>query len=67
MTAWGRRRVVPVTDKLETYIKIAQLYLEVHDETSAEAYINRASLIIHECQDPGIHIGFKVRRAPAWA
>ena len=63
----GRHSVVPVTDKLETYVKIAQLYLEVHDETSAEAYINRASLIIHECQDPSIHIGFKVRCAPACA
>jgi hypothetical protein len=31
--------------KLETYLKIARLYLENDDPVQAEAYINRASLL----------------------
>lgn len=31
--------------KLETYLKIARLYLEDDDPVQAEAFINRASLL----------------------
>lgn len=38
-------RQYSVEYKLETYLKIARLYLEDDDPLQAEAYINRASLL----------------------
>lgn len=38
-------RQYSVDYKLETYMKIARLYLEDDDPVQAEAYINRASLL----------------------
>ena len=38
-------RQYSVDYKLETYLKIARLYLEDDDAVQAEAYINRASLL----------------------
>lgn len=38
-------RQYSVEYKLETYLKIARLYLENDDSVQAEAYINRASLL----------------------
>ena len=38
-------RQYSVDYKLETYLKIARLYLENDDPVQAEAYINRASLL----------------------
>lgn len=35
----------PVDYKLDTYLKIARLYLEDDDPVQAESYINRASLL----------------------
>lgn len=39
------RRKYTVDYKLETYMKIARLYLEDDDPMLAESYINRASLL----------------------
>lgn len=38
-------RQYTVDYKLETYLKIARLYLEDDDPVQAEAFINRASLL----------------------
>jgi len=40
-----RFRQYTVDYKLETYLKIARLYLEDDDPVQAEAFINRASLL----------------------
>ncbi|GBP68559.1 COP9 signalosome complex subunit 4 [Eumeta japonica] len=46
--------------KLETYLKIARLYLEVDDPVQAEAYVNRASLLQAETTNEQLQIYYKV-------
>uniref|UniRef100_T1JPH2 COP9 signalosome complex subunit 4 n=1 Tax=Strigamia maritima TaxID=126957 RepID=T1JPH2_STRMM len=46
--------------KLETYLKIARLYLEDDDPVQAEAYINRASLLQAETTNEQLQIYYKV-------
>ncbi|KAK3598358.1 hypothetical protein CHS0354_003379 [Potamilus streckersoni] len=45
--------------KLETYLKIARLYLEDEDPVQAEAYINRASLLQAESSNEQLQILYK--------
>ncbi|XP_046567308.1 COP9 signalosome complex subunit 4-like [Haliotis rubra] len=45
--------------KLETYLKIARLYLEDDDPVQAEAYINRASLLQADTQNEHLQIHYK--------
>ena len=47
--------------KLETYLKIAQLYLEDEDPINAEAYINRASIIQADTNNTRLQMLYKVR------
>lgn len=49
--------------KLDTYLKIARLYLEDDDPVQAEAYINRASLLQNESSNEQLQIHYKVRDA----
>lgn len=46
--------------KLETYMKIARLYLEDDDPVQAEAFINRASLLQAESKNEQLQIYYKV-------
>ncbi|KAL4141928.1 hypothetical protein QTP88_004474 [Uroleucon formosanum] len=46
--------------KLETYMKIARLYLEDDDPMLAESYINRASLLQTESKNEKLQICYKV-------
>jgi len=46
--------------KLETYLKIARLYLEDDDPVQAEAFINRASLLQAESKNEQLQIYYKV-------
>ena len=46
--------------KLETYLKIARLYLEDDDPFQAEAFINRASLLQAESKNEQLQIYYKV-------
>jgi COP9 signalosome complex subunit 4 len=46
--------------KLETYLKVARLYLEDEDPVQAEAYINRASLLQAESTREDLQIHYKV-------
>ena len=46
--------------KLDTYLKIARLYLEDDDAVQAEAFINRASLLQNETGDKELQILYKV-------
>ncbi|CAG7717112.1 unnamed protein product [Allacma fusca] len=46
--------------KLETYLKIARLYLEDDDAVQAEAYINRASLLQNESKSEQLQVVYKV-------
>lgn len=46
--------------KLDTYLKIARLYLEDDDPVQAEAYINRASLLQAESKNEQLQIYYKV-------
>ncbi|KAL3877789.1 hypothetical protein ACJMK2_035439 [Sinanodonta woodiana] len=45
--------------KLETYLKIARLFLEDEDPVQAEAYINRASLLQAESNNDTLQILYK--------
>lgn len=53
-------RQYTVDYKLETYLKIARLYLEDGDPVQAEAYINRASLLQAETRNEELHVLYKV-------
>ena len=46
--------------KLETYLKIARLFLEDEDANQADAYINRASLLQAESKNEELQILYKV-------
>ena len=46
--------------KLETYLKIARLYLEDEDPVQAEAFINRASLLQANTENEQLQIYYKV-------
>lgn len=48
--------------KLDTYLKIARLYLEDDDPVQAEAYINRASLLQNESSNEQLQIHYKVHK-----
>ncbi|XP_071494582.1 COP9 signalosome complex subunit 4-like, partial [Diadema antillarum] len=50
----------PVDYKLETYLKIARLYLEDDDPVEAEVYIKRASMLQAESKNEQLHILYKV-------
>ncbi|KAH3864035.1 hypothetical protein DPMN_027047 [Dreissena polymorpha] len=54
----GQRQYKPEY-KLETYLKIARLYLEDSDPVQAEAYINRASLLQTDSQNLELQIHYK--------
>lgn len=55
-----RFRQYTVDYKLETYLKIARLYLEDDDPVQAEAYINRASLLQSETKKGELLVLYKV-------
>lgn len=55
----GHRAIQP-DYKLNIFVKIAQLYLEDEDHISAEAFINRASVHIHDSKDATVQLKFKV-------
>ena len=46
--------------KLETYLKIAQLYLEDDDAIKAEAYLNRAAIIQADTTNTNLQMLYKV-------
>ena len=48
--------------KLETYLKIARLYLEDDDPTQGEAYINRAAQLQTQTKSPHLQVIYKVRQ-----
>lgn len=50
----------PSDYKLETYLKIARLYLEDDDPIQAEAFINRASLLQAESKQENLQVYYKV-------
>jgi len=54
------QRVLDPEYKVNIYIKIAQLYLEDDESVQAEAYINRASELIHQCRDEVLKLRYKV-------
>lgn len=53
-------RQYSVDYKLETYLKIARLYLEDEDAAMAEAFINRASMLQTETKNENLQILYKV-------
>ncbi|PWA26420.1 hypothetical protein CCH79_00001193 [Gambusia affinis] len=55
-----QHRQYNVDYKLDTYLKIARLYLEDDDPVQAEAYINRASLLQNESSNEQLQIHYKV-------
>ena len=53
-------RIYSADFKMETYLKIAQLYLEEQNHVSAEAYINRAALLQSETKNKELQTIYKV-------
>lgn len=45
---------------METYLKIARLYLEDEDPIQAEAFINRASMLQAETKNEQLQVYYKV-------
>lgn len=58
-------RTVPNDYKVRIYIHIVQLLLEDNNSVSAEAYLNRAALIMHLVEDPVMHLKFQGCQARA--
>ncbi len=56
-------RTIPDAYKVRTYIHIVQLLLEDEDATIAEAYLNRASLILPNVEDKQLQLQFKASQA----
>jgi COP9 signalosome complex subunit 4 len=54
------QRVLEPEYKVNIYVKIAQLYLEDDESVQAEAYINRASELIHQVRDEVLKLRYKV-------
>eukprot|EP01118_Nematostelium_gracile_P013117 TRINITY_DN4912_c0_g1_i1.p1 TRINITY_DN4912_c0_g1~~TRINITY_DN4912_c0_g1_i1.p1 ORF type:complete len:408 (-),score=127.98 TRINITY_DN4912_c0_g1_i1:53-1276(-) len=54
------QRVLEPEYKVNIYVKIAQLYLEDDESVQAEAYINRASELIHQIKDDVLVLRYKV-------
>lgn len=54
------QRQYSIDYKLETYLKIAQLYLEDEDPVQAEAYINRALILQADTKTEKLQILYKV-------
>lgn len=50
--------------KLDTYVKVARLYLEDDDPVNAEAFINRASHLQADTKDEKLQIYYKVQFTP---
>ncbi|MBW0460447.1 hypothetical protein O181_000162 [Austropuccinia psidii MF-1] len=59
----GSHRMVSEEYKLKTYIRIVRLMLEDDDATSAESYLNRASLLIPTTKDEATILAFKLSQA----
>lgn len=53
-------RQYSVDYKLETYLKIARLYLEDEDAAMAESFINRASMLQADTKNESLQILYKV-------
>jgi len=53
-------RVLEPEKKVGIYVNIAQLYLEDDESVQAEAYINRASELIHQVKDDILKLRYKV-------
>eukprot|EP01112_Ceratiomyxa_fruticulosa_P013896 TRINITY_DN393_c0_g1_i1.p2 TRINITY_DN393_c0_g1~~TRINITY_DN393_c0_g1_i1.p2 ORF type:complete len:457 (-),score=89.26 TRINITY_DN393_c0_g1_i1:2002-3171(-) len=53
------QRVLTPEEKVQIYVKIARLYLEDDESVQAEAYINRASDLIHQCKSAGLQLAYK--------
>jgi COP9 signalosome complex subunit 4 len=45
---------------MNIYVKIAQLFLEDDESVQAEAYINRASELLHQVKDQHLKLRYKV-------
>lgn len=52
--------------KLQVYIRIVRLLLEEEDAVTAESYFNRATLIIHGCQDKTTQCERRAKQALSW-
>jgi COP9 signalosome complex subunit 4 len=49
--------------RAERFVRIAELYLEDNDNVNAETFVNRASQVIHESNDPIVKSRYKVSYA----
>jgi len=54
------QRVLEPEYKVNIYVKISQLFLEDDESVQAEAYINRAAELIHQCKDEMLKLRYKV-------
>jgi len=55
----GSGRVLDAEYKVNIYVKIAQLFLQDEESVQAEAYINRASELIHNVKDEVLKLRYK--------
>lgn len=58
-----RRRTVSDEYKLKVYIRIVRLLLEEDEAVTAEAYLNRAALLVPNSTDFELNLTFKLSQA----
>ncbi|ORZ26608.1 COP9 signalosome complex subunit 4-like protein [Lobosporangium transversale] len=56
-------RIIPNEYKVGIYIRIVRLLLEDDEAVSAEAYLNRASVLMRETKDLALQLTFKLSQA----
>ncbi|KAF9082154.1 hypothetical protein BGX29_008358 [Mortierella sp. GBA35] len=56
-------RIVPNEFKIEIYIRIVRLLLEDDEAVSADAYLNRASVLMRDTKDINLQLTFKLSQA----
>mmetsp|Transcript_27518 Transcript_27518/g.27189 ORF Transcript_27518/g.27189 Transcript_27518/m.27189 type:complete len:392 (+) Transcript_27518:6-1181(+) len=59
----GASRTVTADEKADKYIKIAEYFLELEDEASADTFNSKAGMVIHLCQNIQLKLRHRVCHA----
>ncbi|KAI0815908.1 hypothetical protein GGR55DRAFT_369188 [Xylaria sp. FL0064] len=57
------QRKVTDAERAAVWVRIVRNYLEVDDTTSAEIYLNKLKIVIHDVADPALNLHFRLSQA----
>ncbi|KAI1276162.1 hypothetical protein F5Y07DRAFT_399666 [Xylaria sp. FL0933] len=57
------QRKVTDAERAAVWVRIVRNYLEVDDTTSAETYLNKLKIVIHDVADPALNLHFRLSQA----